>query len=163
MKMKKISKEQSELIEEIGRVIEERADLSPLASRIYATLILASDDGLTFEDIIEAHQASKGSVSNNINVLVKLDYVSYYTKPGQRKRFFKASKLYVKTAMEKYQELFEKEINVVDKINKFNKKNNPDKFKDEESVEILYQKYLSELKDGFERKMIQFKKLQGQA
>lgn len=161
--MKKITKEQSELVEEIGLVIEERADLSPLASRIYATLILASEDGLTFEDITEAHGASKSSVSNNLNVLVKLKYAEYYTKSGERKRYFKASKFYVKTAMEKYNELFEKEINVVDKINNFNKKNNPEKFKNEESVGTLYQNYLSELKDGFELKMKQFKKLESQA
>lgn len=161
--MKKITKEQSELIEEIGLVIEERADLSPLAARIYATLILASEDGLTFDDITEAHGASKSSVSNNLNVLVKLKYAEYYTKSGERKRYFKASKFYVKTAMEKYNELFEKEINVVDKINNFNKKNNPEKFKNEESVGTLYQNYLSELKDGFERKMKQFKKLESQA
>lgn len=45
--MKIISKEYSLLIEEIGVVIEERADLSPLSARIYATLILASNEGLT--------------------------------------------------------------------------------------------------------------------
>jgi len=151
--MKKISKEQSELVEEIGLVIEERADLSPLAARIYATLILASDDGLTFEDITEAHQASKSSVSNNLNVLVKLKYAEYYTKSGERKRYFKASKFYVKTAMEKYNELFEKEVDIVSKINKFNKQNNPEKFENEKSAAVIYQDYLTKLSDGFRKKI----------
>jgi len=151
--MEKMSKEQSLLIEEIGLVIEERADLSPLAARIYANLILASDDGLTFEDITETHQASKSSVSNNLNVLVKLKYVEFFTKSGERKRYFKASKFYVKTAMEKYNELFEKEVNVVNKINEFNKKNNPEKFENEQSAGLIYQEYLTRLTRGFKEKM----------
>ncbi|QHI39292.1 hypothetical protein IMCC3317_47020 [Kordia antarctica] len=154
--------EQSLLIEDIGLVIEERADLSPLASRIYATLILASDDGLTFEDITEAHRASKSSVSNNLNILVKLKYAEYYTKSGQRKRFFKASKYYAKTAMEKYNELFKKEIEVLEKINSFNKKNNPEKFKNEQSVSTIYQDYLIQLKEGFKKKIKQLETIVNQ-
>ena len=149
----KISKEHSLLIEEIGLVIEERAALSPLSARIYATLILASDDGLTFEDIAEIHQASKSAVSNNLNILIKLEYVSYFTKPGERKRYLKASKFYVKTAIEKYSELFEKEVNIVGKINEFNKKYNPEKFKNERSGATLYQEYLTRLSEGFKKQM----------
>lgn len=160
--MKKISKEYGLLVEEIGMVIEERADLSPLAARIYATLILASEEGLTFEDITETHQASKSAVSNNLNVLSKLKYIEYYTKPGQRKRYFKASKFYVKTAMEKYNELFEKEVEIVEKINRFNKKHNPDKFKNELSIGSLYRDYLAQLSKGFKEKMQQVKTLEKQ-
>ncbi|MDC8001176.1 ArsR family transcriptional regulator [Aequorivita todarodis] len=153
MLKEKISKEHSSLIEEIGIVIEERAGLPPLAARIYATLILASDDGFTFEDISEIHQASKSAVSNSLSVLVKLEYIEYFTKPGERKRYIKASKFYVKTAIEKYSQLFEKEVKVVRKINEFNKKHNPEKFKNEQSAAILYQEYLTRLSEGFRRKM----------
>ncbi|AFL80289.1 hypothetical protein Aeqsu_0783 [Aequorivita sublithincola DSM 14238] len=157
-----ISKENSLLIEEIGLVIEERADLPPLAARIYATLILASDDGLTFEDITEMHQASKSAASNNLNVLFKLEYVAYFTKPGERKRYLKASKFYVKTAIEKYSELFEKEVRVVGKINEFNRKYNPEKFKNERSEGILYQEYLTNLTEGFKKKMKEVENMQQQ-
>ena len=123
--MKNYSKEHSVLIEDIGLVLEERADLSPLAARIYSTLILSSDDGLLFEDITEMHHASKSSVSNNLNVLVKLKYIEYYTKVGERKKFYRAAKYYVKTALEKYNDMFEKELEMLEKINSFNKINNP--------------------------------------
>lgn len=160
--MKNTSEEYSLLIEDIGLVIEERADLSPLASRIYASLILASEDGLTFDDITTIHKASKSSVSNNLNVLVKLNYIEYYTKPGNRKRYFKTSKLYVKTAMQKYNELFEKEIEIVEKINNFNKKHNPEKFKSQHSVGTIYRDYLTKLTEGFKTKMQQLEKVENQ-
>ncbi len=161
--MSKICREHSLLVEEVGVLIEERADLSPLAARIYATLILASKEGLTFEDIVEAHQASKSSVSNNLNVLLMLNYAEYYTKPGERKRYFKASKYYVKTAMEKYNELFAKEIKVVEKINCFNKKHNPEKFQNEQSVGTLYLDYLMQIHEGFKDKIEQLNAFENQS
>lgn len=156
------SKENSILIEEIGVLIEERAFLSPLAARIYATLILESDEGLTFEAITELHKASKSSVSNNLKVLVKLKYISYYTKPGNRKRYFKASKFYVKTAMENYAQLFEKEIEVIDKINGFNKTNHPEKFYSKLSEENQYQSYLKKIQKEFKNKIEQANKFEHQ-
>lgn len=161
--MKYTNKENGLLTEEIGMVIEERADLSPLAARIYATLILSSDEGLNFEEITNIHQASKSSVSNNLNVLLKLKYVEYYTKPGERKRYFRTSKYYVKTAMEKYHENFEKELRTIKKINAFNKKHNPEKFENEQSVGTLYQQYLTELSNGFQEKINEIEKFKNQS
>ncbi len=145
--------ENNRLVEEIGMAIEQRADLSPLAARIYAALILSSEAGLTFDEIVEWHQASKSSVSNNLNVLIKLRYVEYYTKHGDRKRYFRTSKFYVKSAMEKYHEHFERELKILGKINAFNKKHNPEKFKNEKSVGTLYQEYLADLNKGFKNKI----------
>ena len=155
----KIATEYRLLIEEVGLVIEERADLPALAARIYATLILASADGLTFEDITEMHHASKSSVSNNLNILVKLEYIEYFTKPKERKRYLRASKFYVKSAIEKYNELFEKEVIVVDKINRYNKKNNPERFRSEGSAALIYQDYLTRISDGFKKKMYEIENL----
>lgn len=145
--------ENSVLVEEIGMAIEQRAHLSPLAARIYAALILSSEEGLTFDEIVEWHQASKSSVSNNLNVLIKLNHVEYYTKPGDRKRYFRTSKFYVKSAMEKYHEHFEQELRVLEKINTFNRQHNPEKFKNETSVGTVYQEYLADLIEGFQKKI----------
>lgn len=142
-----------DLVEEIGLALEQRADLSPLAARIYAALILSSEDGQTFDEIVAWHQASKSSVSNNLNVLTKLKYVEYYTKPGDRKRYFRTSKFYVKSAMEKYHEHFERELEILVKINSFNKKHNPEKFKNEKSIGTFYQDYLSDLNKGLKEKI----------
>ena len=157
--MENNSKEYSLLIEEVGQVIEERAGLSPLAARIYTTLILASEAGLNFEEITILHHASKSSVSNNLNVLVKLDYVEYYTKPGERKKYFRSSPNYALNAMKKYEELFAKETAIVSKINSFNAEYNSEKFIKQKSAGSLYRDFLSKITLEFKTKIQEFELL----
>ncbi len=157
------SKEYSLLIEEVGQVIEERAGLSPLAARIYTTLILASEEGLNFEEITILHHASKSSVSNNLNVLVKLDYVEYYTKPGERKKFFRSSPNYAVNAMKKYEELFAKETSIISKINTFNKEHNAEKFNNQKIAGPLYHDFLSKITWEFKNKIREFERLSNPA
>ncbi len=135
-------KEQKQLIEEIGQVNEERLGLSPLAARIYALLALSSYDGLTFDEIKEFIQASKSSTSVNINVLTQLNHIEYYTKSGDRKRYFRVAKNYHQQALERYNQSLERDITMLDKINTFNKNHFPDKFKQEKSIGSIMQTYI---------------------
>ncbi|MBQ0768254.1 MAG: transcriptional regulator, partial [Bizionia sp.] len=123
-----------------------RAGLSPLASRIYALLTMSSGNGLTFEEIKEAIEASKSSISVNINVLLQLKYIEYYTKPGDRKRYFKVSKYFQLKFLELYLESLEKQITLVDKINNYNKEFQKEKFVNEKSLGIITQDYLTKMK-----------------
>lgn len=139
-----ITKEQKVLIEEIGIMNEENLGLSPLSSRIYALLIVSSYEGLTFDQIREEIGASKSSTSVNINVLTQLKYVAYYTKPGDRKRYFKVAKYFQIQSLERYRDALDNQIRLLDKINLFNKKQHPEKFKDEKSLGSIMQNYLKE-------------------
>ena len=56
-------------------------------------------------------------------------------------------------------ELFEKEVIVVDKINRYNKKNNPERFRSEGSAALIYQDYLTRISDGFKKKMYEIENL----
>ncbi len=138
----KATEEQKQLIEEIGVVNETNLGLSPLAARIYALLITSSYDGLTFDEIREFIGASKSSVSVNLNVLTQLKYIEYYTKSGDRKRYFKVAKYFQIQALQRQLEALDVQIRLLDKINSFNKTNHPGKFKDEKSFGILMQEYL---------------------
>lgn len=144
-------KEQALLIEEIGVGIEERLKLSPLASRLYALLILSSYEGITFEEIREIIQASKSSTSVNINVLTQLNYVVFYTKPGDRKRYFRLAKYSQLTTLESYLQDIDSEMTMVDRINTFNKKYHPGKFTNEKSLGNLFQNYLAQKQNLVER------------
>lgn len=144
-------KEQEELIEQIGLGIEERLNLSPLASRIYALLILSSYQGLTFEEIREVIQASKSSTSVNINVLSQLDYIKFYTKPGDRKRYFKLAKYSSLISLESYIQTIDKEMEMIKRINQYNKEYYPEKFTNEESLGHIFQNYLIEKQQLVER------------
>ncbi|TXD53901.1 MULTISPECIES: GbsR/MarR family transcriptional regulator [unclassified Polaribacter] len=154
--------EKNKLIEEVGALLQERANLSALAARIYATLILSSNEGLSFDDIINQMQASKSSVSSNLNVLLQLHYVEYYTKPGNRKRYFRTSEFYIKNTMEQQIYLIEKELSVVSKINNFNQNHNPEKFKNEKSLGLLFHEHLEDLKNKINGKLEEIKQFQKQ-
>lgn len=135
-------KEQALLVEQIGQSFEEGLKLSPLAARIYALLILSSYEGLTFETIREVIQASKSSTSVNINILSQLEYITFYTKPGDRKRYFKLAKYSALISLEILQQKIEKEMDVIEHINNFNKKYHPEKFTNEKSLGVIFQNYL---------------------
>jgi len=77
-----------ELVEKLGVKFEKLNKLSPVASRIFATLILTEKKGITFEELVEELNASKSTISTNLEHLQSLNKVSYITKPGDRKRYF---------------------------------------------------------------------------
>ena len=90
--MTDIKKEREELIEMFGIHFERFHNMPPLGSRILATLILdCCSTGMTFEDMVEMTGASKSSVSTNLNLLLELGKITYYTLPGDRKKYFKPS------------------------------------------------------------------------
>jgi DNA-binding transcriptional regulator GbsR (MarR family) len=134
--------EQKILIENIGVSIENRLRLSPLASRIYALLILSSYEGITFDEIREGIKASKSSISVNINVLIQLGYISFLTKSGDRKRYFKIAKYSTIISLEIYLHEIDSERLMLEKINTFNKKHHPEKFINEKSLGVIFEEYL---------------------
>lgn len=162
-KKMELAQEKKQLVEDVGVLLEERANLSPLASRIYALLILSSYDGMSFEEIVNTMQASKSSVSSNLNVLLQLHYVDYYTKPGDRKRYFRTSQFYIKNTMEQQVHLIEKELKIVQKINHFNKNNNPEKFKNEKSLGLLFQEHLEDQRTKINQKIKEINQFEKQA
>lgn len=75
------------LIEELG-VHLEGDNLAPLAARILATLILSGKKGITFEELVKELHAGKSTVSTHLDHLQNTNRVKYFTKPGDRKRYF---------------------------------------------------------------------------
>jgi DNA-binding transcriptional regulator GbsR (MarR family) len=79
-----------ELVEKIG-VINEKIGMQPVAARINALLQVSNNTLLTFDEIQETLQVSKSSVSNAINILLSTGQIEYFTKPGERKRYFRSN------------------------------------------------------------------------
>lgn len=89
-----IKKEREEIIELYGNYFEKLYNISPLAARILGTLIIdGCKTGLTFESLVEKLGASKSSISTNLNLLLKMEKISYFTKSGDRKKYFKPANL----------------------------------------------------------------------
>ena len=90
--MTTIQKEREELIEMFGNHFELLYNLPPLGSRILGLLIIdGCKTGLTFEELVIKMKASKSSVSTNLNLLLKMGKITYYTVAGDRKKYFKPS------------------------------------------------------------------------
>ena len=84
--MDDIQKEKEELIEMFGIHFESVYHIPPLAGRIIGLLIVEGcKSGLTFETIVERLGASKSSISTNINLLLKMEKIFYFTIPCDRK------------------------------------------------------------------------------
>ncbi|UOX35072.1 hypothetical protein LXD69_06055 [Flavobacterium sediminilitoris] len=114
--------EKEELIEMFGVHFEKHYNLSPLSSRILALLVIdACKSGLTFEELVVKLGASKSSVSTNINLLLKMGRINYYTIPNDRKKYFKAAPL--SQRLKNYLDLVEDEKTLINRIMNYREKN----------------------------------------
>jgi DNA-binding transcriptional regulator GbsR (MarR family) len=84
-----LSEEQKKLVEKFGVVLE-KSGLSPAQARVSGLLIIADKVEMTFDEIMNALQLSKSATSNAINSLLMVDQITYSTRPGERKRYFKS-------------------------------------------------------------------------
>ena len=105
----KLTQKQKELVERFG-VFTERSGASPAQARILSLLLVCDKAELTFDEIYQTLKISKSAASNAINSLLLMERIEYYTKPGDRKRYF-VSRI---GQLEKY---FEKNLNKLLEIN----------------------------------------------
>lgn len=114
--------EKNELIELFGIHFENLYSISPLGGRILATLVIdGCKSGLTFDELVEKMQASKSSVSTNLNLLLKTNKIEYITLKGDRKKYFKAAPL--SQRLKNYLTIVDGEKMLIDKLMHYRKKN----------------------------------------
>lgn len=87
MTEEELEKEKKILVEELGIDLEQE-NLAPVAARILVTLILEGNRGTTFEALVEDLKASKSTISTHLDQMQATGKVEYFTKPGDRKRYF---------------------------------------------------------------------------
>ena len=87
-KEEKLNLQKERLIEQLGVLMERKHQLAPLAARIMSTLILTGQHGVTFEKLVNDLNASKSTVSTHLDNLQASRRIEYFTKPGDRKRYF---------------------------------------------------------------------------
>lgn len=76
------------LVEKLGVFIESKDQLAPVAARILSYIILTGKKGTTFEDLVTILCASKSTISTHLNHLQDLKKIVYFTKAGDRKKYF---------------------------------------------------------------------------
>ena len=83
-----ICKEKQDLVERLGVYMEQREQLAPLAARILSYVVLTGKTGTTFEDLVRDLCASKSTISTHLNHLSDLKRLLYFTKTGDRKKYY---------------------------------------------------------------------------
>lgn len=68
--------------------IEGKDQMAPLAARILAILILTGKQGTTFDSLVHELGASKSTISTHLTTLQTANRITYYTKSGDRKKYF---------------------------------------------------------------------------
>jgi len=84
----KVKDRKENLIEKMGVHLESREQLAPLGARILATLVLKGRKGETFENLVTELKASKSTIFTHLTTLQASHRITYYTKPGDRKKYF---------------------------------------------------------------------------
>ncbi|WP_179351459.1 GbsR/MarR family transcriptional regulator [Winogradskyella vidalii] len=83
-----VCKEKMALVEKLGVHLEKREQLAPVAARILSYIILTGKQGTTFESMVTILCASKSTISTHLNHLQDLKKIVYFTKTGDRKKYF---------------------------------------------------------------------------
>ncbi len=83
-----LCKQKHALVEKLGILIENKDQLAPIEARILSYIILTGKAGTTFEDLVTKLCASKSTISTHLNHLQDLKKIEYFTKLGDRKKYF---------------------------------------------------------------------------
>ncbi len=91
MNLIQLEEQKKILVERFGLFMEGQENLSPIGARIFATLFIHKENGTTFDDLVHFLGASKSTISTNLQNLTKSNMIVYYTKPGDRKKYYTLS------------------------------------------------------------------------
>ena len=83
-----IQDQKNHLVEKLGVHFETKYRLAPVAARIFSYIVLKGRTGTTFNDLLINLGTSKSTVSSHLNTLLALKKIVYFTKPGDRKKYF---------------------------------------------------------------------------
>lgn len=85
---KRLKEKKFQLVEKLGVHFEHSEQLAPVGARILSFIILTGKAGVTFEDLVTDLCASKSTISTHLNHLQDLHKIIYFTKIGDRKKYF---------------------------------------------------------------------------
>ncbi len=111
--------EKEDLIESLGVYLEQEKQTPPLAARIMAMLIINGKIGTTFEQLVAELGASKSTICTHLNSLTAQEQIVYFTKSGDRKRYYSMVPDYIGFKIRTLIAKFQKEIELQQKIIKF--------------------------------------------
>ena len=148
-KMPKICNKKQDLVERLGVFMEQKEQLAPVAARILSHIILIGKTGTTFEDLVRDLCASKSTISTHLNHLADLKRIVYFTKPGDRKKYYTMNDdsilQSIDTMMDSWIKQKELHLEIKAYKNEFNAKNTDEKLNFDLDFHDDYIKFLEEV------------------
>lgn len=157
MKEEELQSQKAKLTEQLGVIMERKYDLAPVAARILSTLILNDRKGLTFSELVRDLKASKSTVSTNLEYLQKNRRIEYFTKPGDRKRYFVLNTNYSIEVIDEMINTWEEERNLHENILSYKQRRNA--FNKNHDLPLFDLEFQENLLVFFEETTQAFKKL----
>ncbi|HLV69961.1 GbsR/MarR family transcriptional regulator [Xanthomarina gelatinilytica] len=136
-----------QLVEKLGVHFEYTEKLAPVASRILAYIILTGKAGVIFEDLVSDLCASKSTISTHLNHLQDLNKITYFTKIGDRKKYFVINKDTTVQSIVKMIDDWENEKQLHFEIMAYKKEVNKT-FKDEDKFDLGFHENYIEFLEG---------------
>lgn len=128
------------LIERLGLSIEKEEKIAPLAARILSTVILTDKEGISFDQLVQDLNASKSTISTHLDNLQCSGRISYFTKPGDRKRYFTITAKRFIQIIDDIIETWENKKQINQDILKFKEEYNKAQNDDEKPYELSFHK-----------------------
>jgi len=157
--MPDLEKDREELVELFGVFFESTHNMPPLGARILGHIIVETcGDKISFEDLVERTGASKSSVSTNLNLLLKIGKISYYTLPGDRKKYYKPTPFSAR--FEHYLKMITLEKVIIDKMAAFRTKSLSPKSKHDLLMVEAYKEHMLEMERLIHKSVNDFKEIE---
>ncbi len=119
-----LTERKNKLVERLGIFCENEDNMAPLEARIFATLIITGKGGITFEKLVKDLNASKSTICTHLNTLQASGRVSYFTKPGDRKRYFNVTPNRLLQVMNEMLDKWNKQYDIHSEIIEYKKEAN---------------------------------------
>ncbi|MDI6402282.1 hypothetical protein QLX67_09760 [Balneolaceae bacterium ANBcel3] len=100
-----MDKEIQEYIEEAGLVFE-KMGMTRMAGRVMGYLMVCDKDDVSFDELCDAIQVSRGSISMSTKQLEQVGFVKKIGLPGERKTFYRAADLSIIELLKQRIQLF---------------------------------------------------------
>ncbi|WP_034918082.1 GbsR/MarR family transcriptional regulator [Gillisia sp. CAL575] len=135
---KELIERRNKLIERLGVFIENEDNMAPLEARIFSTLIITGKGGSTFDNLVKDLNASKSTICTHLNTLQASGRVSYFTKPGDRKRYFNVTPNRLLQVMNEMLEKWNNQFDIHSEIIQFKKDANNQNTNESEEFELQF-------------------------
>lgn len=122
-----MKQEKLTFIEESGLVLESFG-MTRMAGRVFGYLMVCDEDAVSFDDIRNALDASKGSISGTTKQLINSGLIEQLSLPGDRKTYFRVSQMHVGEILKARTHFFKKFATILAKGREI--KNREDKVSD---------------------------------